>query len=144
MKRDKVIEEAKKFVWLINSRNGGANEIDIFTLIDLYLKMFGDDYSKRFNTPEDEFKWLYNQVVKGIEISKEDLPINGSKVCAGCKEDKSLSQFHRNKKSTDGRKARCKPCSRDYQNQYNKNNPDKVAAYKETSVLRKKKKKYEL
>ena len=149
-RKAKVIEEAKRFVWLINSRDGGANEIDIFTLIDLYLKIYGDDYSKRFDTPEDEFRWLYNQVVKGIEISKKDLPINGSKVCCGCNESLSMSQFHRNKKSTDGRKSQCKACSREYQNAYNKANPESVERYRQSALKRKreetkrKKGKYEL
>jgi len=139
-----IIERAKRFIWLINKRDGGANEIDIFHLIDIYLSMYGDNYSKVFKTPDDEFRWLYNQVKTAIvDYGNKPLPVHGSKICAGCKELVALSNYHKNRRTSDGLKSRCKECSNEYQQQYFRDNPEKHDRYKK-NFNKNRKKKYEL
>ena len=36
-----------------------------------------------------------------------------NKICAGCKTEKSIEDFHLDRKSKSGRVPRCKPCTRD-------------------------------
>ena len=49
-----------------------------------------------------------------------------SKTCTICKEIKSLDDFFREKKATDGRKSRCKTCHKASVTEWKKNNPKNV------------------
>jgi len=45
-----------------------------------------------------------------------------TKVCTTCKQEKPVSDFHRNNNKKDGRSSQCKECVADYQrNRYRKN-----------------------
>ena len=140
-----VIDRAKRFIWLIDKRNGGANEIDIFNLIDIYLSMFGDNYSKVFKTPQDEFIWLYSQIQKGvIEYNNKPLPVDGSKLCVTCNRMLSYTEYHKNGRAVDGLKTKCKECSNKYQQRYWKDNPEAVERYKAASRMKsRKRRKYD-
>lgn len=142
-----LIKRAKSFVWLINKRNGGANEIDIFNLIDIYLGIYGDNYKKqKFDSVEDEFRWLFKGLVKAIDDSNKPKYTFGSKVCVNCKEEKLYSEYTINRKSKDGLKNSCRICQQNYQNEFHRRNPDKLAMYKERANIGRKRKKgkYEL
>lgn len=45
------------------------------------------------------------------------------KVCAKCGEWKTLEEYHKNKKTKDGRGTYCKECQKEYQKQWRENNP---------------------
>jgi len=74
------------------------------------------------------------------------------KVCNKCKATKSISNFHRNKKMTDGHINTCKECVKIYTRNYNlinpkkgvskwaKNNPDKMREHRQKWVKNNKKK----
>ena len=45
------------------------------------------------------------------------------KVCAKCGEWKTLEEYHKNKKTKDGRGTYCKECQKKYQKQWREKNP---------------------
>jgi len=49
----------------------------------------------------------------------------GTKQCKQCKEEKCLTKFSKKKSNRDGLSIYCKPCRRERERIYNKNNPDK-------------------
>ena len=49
-----------------------------------------------------------------------------SKTCTKCGETKPLDDFHRDKRSPDGRRSDCKECGREYKRRYLEENRDKV------------------
>lgn len=51
-----------------------------------------------------------------------------AKPCTGCKVEKPLADFGRNKARRDGRKSRCRQCEREYAASFRKNNQEKVRA----------------
>lgn len=48
------------------------------------------------------------------------------KICPGCKAEKQLTEFHKNKSQKDGLQSYCKPCLSVLRRAYLDNNPDKV------------------
>ena len=52
-----------------------------------------------------------------------------SKRCGRCKQVLSVEKFYRAASSPDGFQYRCKQCSREHQNEWSKEFPDKVAGY---------------
>lgn len=54
------------------------------------------------------------------------------KKCTKCGVEKNLEEFHRNKKSKDGRTFKCKECVRFYSKSYRKENREKIKAYAES------------
>lgn len=46
------------------------------------------------------------------ESERKALISGGSKRCTGCKKPKGLSEFHKDSRSSDGRRSQCKDCSR--------------------------------
>lgn len=48
------------------------------------------------------------------------------KICTNCNLEKSFSQFHRNIRAKDGLHIWCKFCTKEYKNEYYKNNKEKV------------------
>lgn len=57
------------------------------------------------------------------------------KTCSKCGETKPLTEFHRESKNTDGRRADCKECRNEYSREYHAN-------YVQTDRYRKSRKKY--
>lgn len=55
-------------------------------------------------------------------------PSADSKVCVGCKVEKSIEDFGKKAKARDGRSSRCKECLREYYRDYYRDNSDKHLA----------------
>lgn len=51
------------------------------------------------------------------------------KRCCACKEIKDISEFWRNRTSSDGLTSKCKICMKEYMKKYNKENSDKAREY---------------
>lgn len=54
------------------------------------------------------------------EALKAEVAIPDTKVCAGCRTEKSTTEFHRSIKSKDRRVGRCKPCQKEYARRFEK------------------------
>ena len=50
------------------------------------------------------------------------------KLCCSCKEEKEPHNFHNNKKSIDGKQAKCKQCTNEHSSKYRKENREKLQA----------------
>jgi len=144
-KESEEVVRAKRFIWLIDKRGGGANEIDIFNLIDIYLTLFGDNYKKVFKTPNDEFKWLFNEIKVAIDnLDKIPLPrLDGEKICYECNRMLPYSEYTKNRRTKDGLKVKCRECTNRYQQEYWRNNPDKYQTNK-SNHNKMRRKKYDL
>ncbi len=62
------------------------------------------------------------------------------KICSKCGEWKKLDEFHKNKKSKDGRLGRCKKCISEYRKTYFKTHKKWIAEYQKVYYLAHKKK----
>ena len=58
------------------------------------------------------------------------------KTCTLCKTEKPHSEFYKQKTSKDGHGSWCKPCQRDYNTQWRKDNPDRVKFHNESGTLK--------
>lgn len=58
------------------------------------------------------------------------------KTCTICKKDKPLSEFGNRASSADGKTSLCKPCKRDYDNEYYRKNPDRRTYIRKNSDSR--------
>ena len=65
--------------------------------------------------------------------------VRTSKVCSNCKEDKSFSEFSKNKASSDGLQYKCRPCDVTYQAKRRIENPQKQLDYQRTYQKNKRK-----
>jgi hypothetical protein len=61
--------------------------------------------------------------------------LNQSKYCSKCKQVKSLADFHKSSSTRDGLQYKCKPCHTGEIRAWEKKNPEKVLAYKESNKL---------
>lgn len=52
-----------------------------------------------------------------------------TKRCSVCKDPKSLTEFHRDRSSKDGRQSRCKACMTKYNRKYYRENIERIRAY---------------
>ena len=55
-----------------------------------------------------------------------------TKLCSKCKNEQQLSEYYGQKSQKDGLKTHCKSCCKQYQQQYYKNNPDKIRIWERT------------
>ena len=52
-----------------------------------------------------------------------------SKTCSKCKEEKDISEFHKNSYSKDGYQAACKDCRNKTKRKWNEKNRDRISEY---------------
>ena len=62
--------------------------------------------------------------------------MNDSKTCKKCGEEKPLGEFYNQKSTKDGKRPRCKLCTDEYTNEYNKKNREKITAKSKENRLK--------
>jgi uncharacterized protein (DUF39 family) len=108
MTKEQLIKKIKK-------QAGFVDVLDAYRIVDAYTTLYGVEFFGTQTNPmsvEDQLIIMWDKILnseKYIEIKeKQD---RRKKVCVECKEEYSLSNFHKDRKKKDGHKIRCKACA---------------------------------
>ncbi len=136
LKKQEYMCLAKDFIEEIEQQGGKCDELQAFVLTHYYSEIFGSTWKSKYNDIEDELSYMYlrlkSTVEKGdITFAQNGQLLIGMKECVRCGLNLDVSEFGIDRKSKDGLRSSCRPCSNEYQREYMRQNPKKKQQYKD-------------